>query len=235
MKFRSKSSLAQGNKGASSRTKLDLLKSTALLITILGTLAWIAGEAFNQGYWGAAHHAGPISPISLQSMAFLGFVGPYKNWLWGVAAASMLGPYIALLSIERKNKSIQSFRWLASLRRWWKERFQFDKEILVFAIVLTLLGLLIFALIILPLLAWVIGAAHQGSNTFVKQVCELRITRKLPTVIKLADGRQISGKILDRSDKLVIVMDGAAIQVLTVAEKAQLIDSTSLQDIKCFP
>jgi hypothetical protein len=235
MKFRSNFPLSQNNRlrrGDATKNELDFLKCLALLMTILGTQAWIAGEAFNYGYWNAAHWSGPIISIPVQSVAFIGFIGPFYNWIVEAALLFCLGPYIALISVRSKSQKVQQVIWATSILEWLRKRFTVDAKTGKFAAVITWLAVALFGLTLF-LAFWIVGAVGQGKKLFNKQTCELRASKVLRTTIKLADGSKVSGRILDRSEHATVIMDGDAIYVLTAGEKPQLSDSTSVTDIKC--
>jgi hypothetical protein len=235
MKLRSNTFPARTNlqrAQVSTWSELDLLKGLALLMTILGTQAWIAGEAFNYGYWNAAHWPGSAIQVPLQNMAFTGFVGPFYNWLAGGIFLFCLGPYIALMAIQSKNLRVKPAQWAVPILDWWRRRFTFDEATGKLAAVVTMLAVALFGVIILMSL-WIVGALQQGANLFKTQVCQLRAAEALPTTIQLGDGSKISGRVLDRSDKVIVIMDREAIHVLAVGEKSQLLDSTRVADVKC--
>jgi len=215
---------------------LDPLKLVALLMTLTGIGAWVAGEAYMLGYWGGAHYPRNISAMSLQSLALLGFYGAYKSWMWGISAAALCGALIMLISIRRK-KALRTLGWpqriAISIRTWWSENFELDRSSAVPGVLLLGTASCYYAILISPAVLWILGSHYQGRNLFETQACQTRAGVAL-TSITLADGSTLKGNVIERSDKLTALLTKNAVVMVADGEKgARIVESTSLTDISC--
>jgi hypothetical protein len=237
MRYQSKSLL---KRDVQRRTKyvshsFDLIKYLAFFITILGILAWIAGQAFNYGYWNVAGwDGGPIIAPTLQSVAFLGFIAPFYNWIWGSIFLAVLGAYGFILALRSKRRKQDPHRFVLWARRWIEKNIEIDEEVGKLSGIVILIAIFLFGMLILPLAFWIIGAQHQGEELLKKQICQVRVAKTLPTSIKLADGTMVMGKILSRSDKFTILLDQESIHTITVGDSPRLLDSNNVLEIKCL-
>lgn len=204
-----------------------------IIITVLGVGAWIAGEAFYMGYWSAAGIPA-ITSMSLQQTAFAGFAAAYYNWAWLPLAIGLCALYLAILAVDFKSRGPLKIKWLIKLKQWWNENIEIDKRLGKLVSSLLIAAILFFILILAPLTIWVVKAIGDGKDLFQKQACAIRVAKTLPSVIKLADGTTISGKVLDRSEKAIVFLSRTMIYVITInGEKNNLLDSTDLQHVKC--
>ncbi|OCS43881.1 hypothetical protein [Ralstonia pickettii] len=231
-------STAQARDGQNSKwpASVDPFKLVALLMTLTGVVAWVAGEAYMLGYWGAAHYPRNLSAMSLQSLALLGFYGAYRCWLWGIGAAALSGALIVLTAV-RKKKAKREPNWLRriaiSIRRWWTENFEVDGSSAVPGVLLLGTAFCYYAILISPAVLWIFGAYHQGQQLLEKQACQTRAGTAL-TSMTLADGSMLWGNVIERSDKLIALLTKDALVMVADGDKgARLVESTSLANIEC--
>ncbi len=218
-------------------TSLDPFKLVALFMTLTGIVAWVAGEAYMLGYWGAAHYPRNLSAMSLQSLALLGFYGAYRCWMWGIGAAVLCGALIVLTAIRRKNRAKREPNWLRrmanSIRNWWSANFELDRTSAVPGVLLLGTAFCYYAILISPAVLWILGSHYQGQSLFETQACQVR-SGAAPTSITLADGSTLKGHVIERNEKLIALLTKDAVVMVTDGEKgARVIESTSLADIKC--
>ncbi|WP_454845308.1 hypothetical protein [Ralstonia thomasii] len=216
---------------------LDPFKLVALFMTLTGIVAWVAGEAYMLGYWGAAHYPRNLSTMSLQSLALLGFYGAYRCWMWGIGAAVLCGALIVLTAIRRKNKAKREPSWLprmtTSIRNWWSENFELDRTSAVPGVLLLGTAFCYYAILISPAVLWILGSHYQGQSLFETQACQAR-TGAAPTSISLADGSTLKGHVIERNDRLIALLTKDAVVIVADGEKGgRGVESTSLGDIKC--
>ncbi|NMV41826.1 hypothetical protein [Ralstonia insidiosa] len=216
---------------------LDPFKIVALMMTLTGIVAWVAGEAYMLGYWGAAHYPRNLSAMSLQSLALLGFYGAYKCWMWGIGAAALCGALIVLTSIRKKNKTEHEPNWprriASSIRTWWSKNFELDRSSAVPGVLLLGTAFCYYAILISPAVLWILGSHYQGKSLFETQACQVR-AGAAPTSITLADGSTLKGNVIERSDKLIALLTKDAVVMVADGEKGgRAVESTSLTNISC--
>lgn len=216
---------------------LDPFKLLALFMTLTGIVAWVAGEAYMLGYWGAAHYPRNLSAMSLQSLALLGFYGAYRCWMWGIGAAVLCGALIVLTAIRRKNKAKREPNWLrrmaTRIRNWWSENFELDRTSAVPGVLLLGTAFCYYAILISPAVLWIVGSHYQGQSLFETQACQVR-AGAAPTSITLADGSTLKGHVIERNDKLIALLTKDAVVMVADGEKGgRIVESTSLASIKC--
>ncbi|GGI55159.1 hypothetical protein GCM10011430_23330 [Oxalicibacterium solurbis] len=200
----------------------------------MGIGAWIAGEAFYTGYWNAAG-VRPIVSMSLQQTAFAGFAAAYYNWAWLPVVLGIFSLYIAVLSFGFKNKSPLKILWIIKSKKWWDENVEIDKTLSKLFKSLLVAAILFFILILTPLTLWVIKAMEDGKNVFYKQACAVKAAKTLPSKIMLDDGTAIGGRILARSEHLIVFLTDTSIDVIAIdGEKSRLLDSTHVSLTKCL-
>jgi hypothetical protein len=86
---------------------------------------------------------------------------------------------------------------------------------------------------VLFLAGWIVGGLRQGHNQFIKDVCSIRKAKVMPTSIDLVNGKKLTGKVFDRSEKFTVFIDTAFLYVITAGEKPTLIDTTTLPPVEC--
>lgn len=214
------------------KNPIDFVKWLAFFVTLLGIQAWIAGEAYYEGYWGLLGLDGPFSSTSLQRTAFVGFLGVFTNWQIVSAVIAATGCYVVFLAIGReKAPNYEPPLWIVKIKAWLK-RFTFDKSTGMFGSVLLLIAILVFLTVFL-LGIWIVSAHSAGANRIKTQICEMREGKALITTAKLTDGTMVSGLLLDRSDKFTTIMDVKLIHVLSTGDKQQILYSTQMPKVKC--
>lgn len=236
MRNYSSTPLRQKNRTKYSRNfsnEIDILKYTGLLISILGVLAWITGTSFNFGYWAAAGYPAPPIQKSIQLIAFLGFIEPLYNWMAGALLTVITGLYVILMSARRKRKHKNSPEQYSPLRTWISSQIEFDRFTRKLGASIGITGVAFFLLLVVPLALWILAAILQGHSEFEKEMCSIRRTPTLPTIVTLGDGKAVAGKILDLSDKFIVLVDYEKAMTIGLGEKPQIITSTSFSSISC--
>ena len=216
---------------------LDPFKIVALLMTLTGIVAWVAGEAYTLGYWEAAHYPRGIAELSLQSLALRGFYGAYKCWTLGVLVVAGYGVLGLIPAVRVKRAAPRKQGWLTRAaqrcRHWLVARFEFDAPYAVTGGLLLGTAIFYYGVIISPALVWVFGAYQQGRELLEKQACQTR-AGAARTILGLADGSVLKGNVIERSDKLKAVLTADAVVMVADGDKgARVVESTSLADIKC--
>ncbi|CAJ0867685.1 hypothetical protein R20233_01435 [Ralstonia sp. LMG 32965] len=216
---------------------LDPFKIVALLMTLTGIVAWVAGEAYTLGYWEAAHYPRGVAELSLQSLALRGFYGAYKCWTLGVLVVAGYGVLGLIPAVRVKRATPRKQGWLTRAaqrcRHWLVARFEFDAPYAVTGVLLLGTAIFYYGVIISPALVWVFGAYQQGRELLEKQACQAR-AGATPTSINLADGTTLHGHVIERSDKLIALLTKDAVVMVTDSEKGgHVVESTSLASISC--
>lgn len=214
--------------------KTDILKWLLFFISSLGILAWIAGAAYQAGYWGVVGLDGPLIPRSLQATALMGFIGSLTSWIYAPMVLLVLSVLILFLGIglRRKENKNDTQVWLVKTRDWLSGRFSYDQSLGVFGLTGMAFSYGFLILLEIPLVVWSMSAYHQGEKLFKEDACEIRNGIKLGSRIKLAEGNSIEGRILDRSDKFVVISNGWAIY--SVALDSQILAySIDIPTIEC--
>lgn len=206
-------------------------------MTLTGIVAWVAGEAYMLGYWGAAHYPRGLSSMSLQSLALLGFYGAYRCWMWGIGAMALSGLLALVTSIRRKNAAHRKPGWARrtanKLSAWWHENFELDSSSAMPGVLLLGTAFSYYAVLISPAVLWIVGSNYQGKALLETQACQTRAGAAATSIV-LADGSTLKGNVIERSDKLKAVLTADAVVMVTDGEKgARVVESTSLANIKC--
>nr|WP_315391752.1 hypothetical protein [uncultured Duganella sp.] len=219
---------------------LDPWKWIALAITIIGVLAWTGGTAYYEGYWSAVGWSKPIISQTVQETAYAGFTGPLYNWFIGGLLFVACGIYIAFIEFlgSLPQPTFQIFRRRrrsrpSRLSLWLARRKQFSKSTTRFVVVMIASGVALSLLMTLPLIIWCVAASSQGKSHFEKAICQARETKTFRSKIVLADGTIKSGRILDRSDKITVLLDAENIHIIAAGEKSVILDSTNVGHVAC--
>jgi hypothetical protein len=69
----------------------------------------------------------------------------------------------------------------------------------------------------------------------VTEICDARAAKNLNTVIKLGDGTKITGRMMEHTDKLALIIDQSAISLVALGDKSQTVSTTSTLSFKCSP
>lgn len=216
---------------------LDPFKIVALLMTLTGIVAWVAGEAYTLGYWEAAHYPRGIAELSLQSLALRGFYGAYKCWTLGALVLAGYGVLGLIPAIRLKRTTPRKQGWLTRTaqrcRHWLTARFEFDAPYAVTGVLLLGTAIFYYGVIISPALVWVFGAYQQGRELLEKQACQTRAGAARTSLV-LADGSVLKGNVIERSDKLMAVLTADAVVMVADGEEgARVVEKTSLASIRC--
>lgn len=213
-----------------------LIKWNLSFVTLCGITAWLAGQAYNVGYWSVAGWNGPITRLSLQETAFMGFVGPIFNWLFVGLTAMGISAYMFALEFLSKlslNKVSTPPRFLLKLRDWIQKQGKLDPTIKRLCATMMIAGFGFVFFVVIPIIMWVFAAYADGKTLATDQICRIRKAKSLPTVVNLADGNKLNGRFLERSEKLSVLLDRTSIYVITVGDRPQLLDTTDVRELKC--
>lgn len=213
--------------------QVDILKWLAFAISILGIQAWIAGTAFESGYWAISGLEGPFITKSLQQTALTGFIGPAKIWGYASLAAVAIGILLSLIAIKKKKSTKSEPQRISSLKAKLAQKFEYDKPLGLFGVKLICGGYAFWIFIILPLLLWGTFAYCEGRDLFKKQACNVRAGIFANTQMNISENKIIKGRIIDRSEGLIAINDGFSIHVFTNKEKPSLIYSIALPLLEC--
>lgn len=96
----------------------DLIKVFSFIITLLGILAWIAGAAYEDGYWGVPGLASGLAPNSIQETALIGFRAALRVWKHGIIILFMAALWAAVLGVIPKKKKTASFGLMKNIQSW---------------------------------------------------------------------------------------------------------------------
>jgi hypothetical protein len=116
---------------------------------------------------------------------------------------------------------------------WLQARKKFNPSIKRF-VSTTIIGGTAFSLfLVLPFFMWIYAAYTAGTRHIEQDVCAARAAKTFHTKVELSNGTSIEGTILDRSDKLIILVDRSAVHVITTERASRLLDTTDVKYIKC--
>lgn len=221
---------------ANNHLQWDVIKwITPIILSMIGLFLWVAGTAYEAGFW---HFLGisnsPVS-ITFQRTAFSGLFGPISTWINALLIVSAYGAilfFIALFfsSIAQKKRPVPKF--IAAIQKWLHETVSENPEVFNFSIFLIFFGFIgIFT--ILPLAAAVHFAHNEGIEYATKEICKAKTEKKLKSTIYLHDGRKVDGNFWERTEKFSILVNEKEILIVSVGDKPQILDTTSIVDVKC--
>ncbi|WP_434631304.1 hypothetical protein [Chromobacterium sp. CV08] len=202
-----------------------LLKMVGLLATLLGAFAWIAGSSYLDGFWSPIENAGPLSRPSLQDTALKGFVLPYIAWIKLVAYLVATGLVTLVLGIRLKKKSGSTQQ--GKIPTQFLSRFSYDKDFRGMTFVFLGTALYLFCLVYY-LALWINSARDIGRQNFIATACAKQAGKTAPSSITLDNGKTVSGWLLDRSDKFLMLVDGGRVYTVAIGDKVRLMDTTAL-------
>jgi hypothetical protein len=217
----------------------DPLKWATLVVSLIGIVAWTGGTAYFEGYWSTVGWGTPIVSKSIQETAYAGFTGTIINWISAAFGILCLGTYIALLEFLGKlpvpqflnRQRTQSEPW--RIVKWLSSGKKFDPTMTRVIALMIVSGLGLAVVFVLPGFLWCYGAYWQGKAQINKAICEARVAKVFHSTIMLTEGGKMSGIIIDRSDKVTILLDRSAVHVIATGEKSVLLDTTSVEHITC--
>lgn len=116
---------------------------------------------------------------------------------------------------------------------WVSAKFDFDPPYAATGVLLLITAAFYYGVVITPAVLWIFGAYHQGQQLLEKQACQTR-AGAAHTSLVLADGGVLKGNVIERSDKLIALLTTDAVVMVADGEKgARVVESTSLESIKC--
>lgn len=217
--------------------KFEVLKWLMFILSLLGIFAWISGAAYLMGYWGVIGLDGPIVAATLQQTALIGFVGAITTWLYAPTALLGVGIIIVLLGIQfrqqPKDKKSDTNSWRFRIRKWLALRFDYNSEIGLFGVCAVVIGYLFIFLVEVPLIGWSIAAHDEGKKSFFKQTCKIRSGTTVKAEVFQINGKTMSGRIIDRSERVVVLSDGFKVHVLTIDKVPALNYSIDIPPLAC--
>lgn len=213
-----------------------MLKWLMFIVTVLGIFAWISGAAYLMGYWGVIGLDGPIIASTLQQTALIGFIGAITTWLYAPTAVLGIGIILLLMGIRFKRqpkvKTLDADSRRYRIRAWLIRHFGYDREMGLFGICAVALSYLFIFLVVVPLIGWSIAAHYEGKESFLNETCKVRAdTAVKADVFTIND--KMSGKIIDRSDRVVVLSDGVKVHVLTIDKVPTLTYSIEIPTVDC--
>lgn len=213
---------------------IDFVKWISLIITLSGVFFWVAGTGYESGYWYLLGADGSFIPRTFQRTALTGFIGPFKIWFVGVIgllAYAMILFFLEFISITTYGAKTVT-KILIPVENWFRKKNFAKSNTLKFPIILIVVCTTAFATIA-PFLLIISLAYNEGRNQMDHEICDARIGKKFPTQINLFDGTKAQGKFIGRSEKLSVLLNDKTISVITVSDKPQVIDVTSVLAISC--
>lgn len=210
------------------------VKGLPILITLIGIYAWIGGQAYLAGYWNAFGWDGPIVKLSLPETAFFGFSRTLSNWVGAVAFLLALGVYGLLMELWTSRGVIEQLpRRPSRLESWIRQGKPIDATTKAVFAGSVLAGLFLGAMVLGPLTAWVNSAIAEGKSDAREIVCHTRRTAVLPSTLILSDKSTLTGRFLERSDKLSVVIDRSNIYVVSAGDNPKILDKTNVGNFVC--
>jgi hypothetical protein len=204
------------------------LRYSGVAILVIGVLLWLAGHAYNEGYWIAAQLPNDLISNSVHETMYVGFLS-VRNWIGAFFYGLGFSFFLAVISIRRKRK-IEHKR--VASENFLQKRFEIDKSMFAFSAKM-IIGSCIFFLFIVSAALWVVGAAKQGSDLFRIRVCQIRAGADLPTKINLSDGRILQGRTILRSENYTALMNPEGLHVVDLRSSPRIIESVVFPDINC--
>ncbi len=215
------------------KKELDFLKWATLVLSLIVAGSWMTGSSFLAGYWNVAGWNGPITPLSFQQVAYFGFLGPLQNWFYGLLVLFGFAVYVILISFRLNRGNSSPPKWLISVVTWVVKNIRLDASTAKPAAVAAA-AIFSFAFFgLFPISIWFYAAHLTGEYQLRNEICKARTKKNFPTSLKLFDGTTIIGEFLERSEKVSVLLNSQAIYVVTVGEKPQLLDTTSVLDTQC--
>ena len=213
----------------------ELLKWLGLLVPLLGTQAWIAGAAFEAGYWGVVGLDGPIVPKTLQQTALIGFIGAFPTWAGAVMVIAMFGAILGISTISvKRNNSKEDPRIIQKIKAWVSRSFFInDKKIGLTSVVIIFGAIAFFTFLLLPMAFWSLYAHQYGKNFFNQQMCSVQRGAYVRTTAQIAGGDTFQGLLIDRSDKFTVILGKSSIHVLTAGDISKLQYTIKLPNASC--
>lgn len=214
-----------------SKTGWDVVKWVPLIMSISGLFFWMAGTAYESGFWEPIGSDGAFISKSFQQVALTGFIGPIRIWL--ISALFFLATGVVVLvptiflRIKKKNP-----KFLSKIDSWFEGgNTPKNDDMFVPAFTIMFGG---FSAIIIFLMIVFLGISYQQGQESIKQkICTARKAKVFPSTAFLNDGIKMQGIFIGRSEKLSVLLNDKGIFVITVGEKPQLVDSTNTAGINC--
>lgn len=211
----------------------DVLKIFSFIVTIIGILAWIAGAAFESGYWGASGLGHGLTLNSIQQTALIGFINPIKIWFYALGALVLIGITTIAFGIKYKKQSYSTIttkekKLLTGIR----SKIGYDESMgrIGLAIVFTAYSSFLCVFI---MLLWIVGANLEGKKHFKNELCMLREGKGPYTEIIEEYGRHLTGRIIDRTENEALLLDQKQLHFLNMKEKVRLKYSFNLPHVDC--
>ena len=197
---------------------VDWMKFSSVLISLLGVLSWIAGYAFELGFWRAAGWPGPLLSPPVPVVTLNGFIYAFHSWLLAMLSLPLLAVGLLILRRVSQRKAVIEAAPVSQKARL---------QSLPLALLCFGLGLL------LPLSLWVVGAMEQGKDYFSQLSDNLGEHQQLPSRFSLASGGEIRGRILAQTERSVILLTPCGVTMLALGAPAQILSHTRTNHGRC--
>lgn len=191
---------------------IDYVKWITLSTSLYGIVAWLAGEAFVMGYWERSGLTDRVSTLTLQRTALLGFLAAFKNYF-------LFGGIVLLTTIGL------SFIF-SGFKNW------VQKNLDRFIPRSILIGLVFFAINLYGGL-WILSAYGSGRAQMEQRICEANDQAKLTATAFLANGKLVSGVLLDSSDRFSVILNPDYINVIFIGERPELVYTVKTPVVTC--
>lgn len=205
------------------------------IMSLIGLLLWIAGTAYEAGFWHFLGISDPPFSTSVRRTALSGLVGPISVWFNAFLCIIVSGLVFFLFALAAGAISLKVKKRPTIFNKaqvFFQRIFLQERETINFSFFLMVLGLM-GALVILPLAGAIWFAHEEGISAARKEICKAKTEKNLKSTIYLSNGRKVQGNFWVRTEKLDILINRKAIFVVSAGEKQQILDSTNIEDINC--
>jgi hypothetical protein len=214
----------------------DLLKILGFIVTLLGILSWIAGAAFQAGYWGVPGLETGLTAKSIQQTALSGFIDAFHVWIKAVIVMGLIALVLAPMGISRKKTSNSDERPKRenAIKRWLRVNFTYDKSTGYVSVGIFSFAYVLGFFVVMPMAFWALTAYFEGKIQFEKQICRLRSGETALTKITTDDGKKLSGYVIDRTENEALLLDSDFLHFLKMQDRPPRLQySFNLPAVNC--
>lgn len=205
----------------------NVIKYITTGTAILGIMAWIAGYAYLYAFWASAGFTLPIGGLSIQEVAFFGFVPNIVVWLSTIALLLSVGIAYMLMGVligTYKDKIL--IRLPRPIRA---TKIKYEPSLFNTGGVLSIVALTM-SLIAIFLSMWTLAAMGQGKSSLINEICNDPLQT---STINFGPSGEKQGKIINQINNYSLIFSEKTIFFVLQTETPIILGQKKINLAQC--